>query len=213
MQRGDRLVLYVTAHGEESDDRDNPYNTAISLWDNQRLKVTDVVELLDQLPDGINVVAVMVQCYTGGFARFIYNGADPDKGLSRQQRCGFFATVHDRVAAGCTPEVDEASYVEYSTYFWEALGGRTRTGQSIAPPDYDKDGRVSFDEAHAYTVLKADTIDLPVKTSGEFLSVESQFADDEHPQLLPENAPYDVVRTLDAGRTRRPGFALRTIGS
>jgi hypothetical protein len=196
MQRGDRLVLYVTAHGEESDDRDNPYNTAISLWNNQRLKVTEVVELLDQLPDGTSVVAIMVQCYTGGFARFIYNNGDPDKGLSRQQRCGFFATVHDRVAAGCTPEVDEATYVEYSTYFWEALGGRTRTGKTIAPPDYDKDGHVSFEEAHAYTVLTADTIDLPVKTSGEFLSVESQFADDEHPQLLPEDAPYDVVRAL-----------------
>jgi hypothetical protein len=196
MQRGDRLVLYVTAHGEESADRDNPHNTAISLWNSQRLPVTDAVELLDQLPDGVSVVAIMVQCYTGGFARFIYNNGDPDKGLSKQQRCGFFATVHDRVAAGCTPEVDEATYVEYSTYFWEALGGRTRTGKPIVPPDYDRDGVVSFDEAHAYTVLTADTIDLPLKTSGEFLSLESQFADEEHPQLLPENAPFDVIRAL-----------------
>jgi hypothetical protein len=196
MQRGDRLIIYVTAHGESSDDRDNPYNTAISLWGNENLTVTEVVELLDQLPDGVSVVAIMVQCYTGGFARFIYNEADPDKGLSQQPRCGFFATVHDRVAAGCTPEVDEATYVEYSTYFWEALSGQTRTGSPIAVPDYDRDGGVSFDEAHAYTVHKADTIDLPLKTSGEFLSVESRFADDEHPQLLADDAPYDVVRQL-----------------
>jgi hypothetical protein len=196
MRRGDRLVLYVTAHGEESDDRDNPYNTAISLWDNENLTVTEVVQLLDRLPDGVSVVAIMVQCYTGGFARFIYNDGDPDKGLSAQSRCGFFATVHDRPAAGCTPDVDEATYVEYSTYFWEALSGHTRTGQAIAPPDYDRDGRVSFDEAHAYTVVKADTIDLPLKTSGEFLSVESRFADDDHRELLPDDARYDLVREL-----------------
>jgi hypothetical protein len=196
MRRGDRLVLYVTAHGEESDDRDNPYNTAISLWGNENLTVTEVVELLDRLPEGVSVVAVMVQCYTGGFARFIYNDADPVKGLSQQSRCGFFATVHDRPAAGCTPDVDETTYVEYSTYFWEAISGYTRTGQPIVRPDYDRNGDVSFDEAHAYTVLKADTIDLPLKTSGEYLSVESRFADDEHRHLLPEDAPYDVVRNL-----------------
>jgi hypothetical protein len=196
LMSGDRIILYVTAHGERSDDRDNAYNTAISLWGHERLTATQLVELLDQLPDGVSVVAVMVQCYTGGFARFIYNKADPDEGLSKQRRCGFFATVHDREAAGCTPEVDEATYVEYSTYFWEALSGRTRTGQPITPPDYDGNRVVSFDEAHAYTVLKADTIDLPLKTSSEFLSVESQFRDDEHPELLPDNAPFDVVREL-----------------
>jgi hypothetical protein len=145
----------------------------------------------------------MVQCYAGGFARFIYDKADPDLGLSKQRRCGFFATVHDRVAAGCTPEVDEATYVEYSTYFWEALAGRTRTGDPVASPDYDEDGIVSFDEAHAYTVLKADTIDLPLKTSSEFLSVESRFADEEHPDLLPENTSYEVVRGLATSSERR----------
>jgi hypothetical protein len=196
LQRGDRLILYVTAHGERSNDRDNPYETAISLWDRQQLRVSELVTLLDQLPEGVSVTAIMVQCYTGGFARFMYNDADPEKGLSPQRRCGFFATVHDRQAAGCTPDVDKASYVEYSSYFWEALGGRSQTGERAPPPDYDGDGRVSFDEAHAYTVLSAETIDLPLKTSGEYLSVESQFADDEHPELLPADAPYDVVREL-----------------
>lgn len=193
MRRSDRLILYVTAHGDASEDRVNAHNTSISLWNHRRLTVTELVELLDRLPGGVSVVAVMVQCYTGGFARFIYNNADPDKGLSPQQRCGFFATVHDRAAAGCTSDVDEASYVEYSTYFWEALGGRTRTGESIARPDYDGNGRITLDEAHAYTVIKAETIDLPIKSSSEFLGVESLFADDEHPGLLPEDATYDQV--------------------
>lgn len=193
---GDRLILYVTAHGEQSRERGNPYETAISLWDNQRIRVTQLVELLDSLPEGVSVTAIMVQCYTGGFARFIYNNADPEQGLSKQRRCGFFATVHDRVAAGCTPDVDKASYVEYSSYFWEALGGRKQTGEATARPDYDRDGRVSFAEAHAYTVLHASTIDLPLSTSSEFLNVESQFADAEHPDLLPERAPYETVHKL-----------------
>ena len=196
LKSGDRLIVYVTAHGEKSDDRKNPYETSIMLWNEEKLTVTDFVGLLDRLPEGVSVVAIMVQCYTGGFARFIYDKADPENGLAKQPRCGFFATVHDRVAAGCTADVDETSYVEYSTYFWEALAGHTRTGQSIVRPDYDGDGKVSFAEAHAYTVLSADTIDLPLTTSSEFLSVESKFQDDEHPELLPKDAPYDTIHEL-----------------
>jgi hypothetical protein len=193
---GDRLILYVTAHGERSGDRDNAYETSVSLWNGEHLHVSELAALLDTLPPGVSVTAIMVQCYTGGFARLVYNGGDPEKGLSPQRRCGFFATVHDRVAAGCTPDVSKASYVEYSSYFWEALSGTRVTGEAIARPDYDGDGRVSFDEAHAYTVLHAETIDLPVKTSGEFLSVESQFADEEHPQLMGAETTYDEVLAL-----------------
>ena len=196
LKAGDRLILYVTAHGEKSEDRKNPYETSIMLWNDEKLTVSEFVALLDSLPEGVSVVAVMVQCYTGGFARFIYDKADPENGLAKQNRCGFFATVHDRVAAGCTPDVDETTYVEYSTYFWEAQAGHTRAGKPIVAPDYDGDGTVSFAEAHAYTVLNADTIDLPLTTSSEFLSVESKFQDDEHPKLLPKDAPYDTIHEL-----------------
>jgi hypothetical protein len=193
---GDRLIIYVTAHGEKSEDRKNSYETSIMLWNDEKLTVSEFVALLDSLPDGVSVVAVMVQCYTGGFARFIYDKADPEKGLAKQNRCGFFATVHDRVAAGCTPDVDETTYVEYSTYFWEALAGHTRAGGAVVRPDYDGDGTVSFAEAHAYTVLNADTIDLPLTSSSEFLNVESKFQDDDHPKLLPKDAPYETIHEL-----------------
>jgi hypothetical protein len=104
--------------------------------------------------------------------------------------------VHDRVAAGCTPEVDETTYVEYSTYFWEALAGHSRVGKPITRPDYDGDGNTSFTEAHAYTMLQADTIDLPITTSSEFLSVESKYKDDDNPDLLPDDASYETVLEL-----------------
>lgn len=192
---GDNLFIYVTAHGQRSRDRDKEYNTSIAMWNNSALQMTEFAKLLDRLDPNVNVFMVMVQCYTGGFSHVMFREGDPSKGLSPQRRVGFFATVHDRPAAGCTPEVDEANYVEYSTYFWAAVSGTDRTGQSIEKPDYDGDGQVSMEEAHAYTVLHADTIDVPVKTSGEFLSIESRFGDGQG-DLLKNDEPFSVVLKL-----------------
>ena len=195
LKRGDRLIVYVTSHGNESSDRRDPYDTTIATWGNTSIKMKEFVKLLDELADGVEVVAIMVQCHAGGFARFIFNGGDPEKGLSSQRRVGFFATVHDRSAAGCTPEIDEASYVEYSTYFWAAISGRDRSGRAIDRPDYNGDGTISFDEAHAYVILAADTIDLPVKTSGEYLTVHSKFGEVDS-DLLTNDEPYEDVLAL-----------------
>ncbi|MGI9471945.1 MAG: hypothetical protein ACR2NZ_10455 [Rubripirellula sp.] len=195
LREGDRLLIYVTAHGNRSNNRRNEHDTTIATWNNTAIKMTEFVSLLDQLPKGVEVIAVMVQCHAGGFARFIFNGGDPDRGLSAQRRIGFFATVHDRPAAGCTSDIDETSYVEYSTYFWAALGGRDRSGNLIAMPDYDENGFVSFDEAHAYVILTADTIDLPVKTSGEYLTVNSKFGD-EKADLLTNDESYELILSL-----------------
>jgi hypothetical protein len=91
MVANDRLFIYVTSHGNESRERNQPYNTSISLWRGERLDVVELVRLLDELSEGVRVTTVMVQCHAGGFARFIYNQGNPDKGLSKQARCGFFA--------------------------------------------------------------------------------------------------------------------------
>lgn len=196
MKSGDRLIMYVTTHGKGSDDRSNRYDTSISMWGNSSLKVSEIVGMLDKLPEGVEVIAVMVQCHAGGFARFIFNEGDPQKGLSQQKRVGFFATVHDRPAAGCTPDVDEAGYVEYSTYFWAAIAGQDRLGNAIDVPDYNKDGRISLSEAHAYTVLTADTIDLPIKSSEEFLRAHSQFQDRQNKELLTDTTGFSEVLTF-----------------
>ena len=195
MKDGDRLLIYVTAHGGRSADRRDEFETTIEMWNNASMKMSEFVSLLDQLPQDVDVVTIMVQCFSGGFSRMIFNGGDSDRGVSQQQRCGFFATVHDREAAGCTAEIDDASYVEYSTYFWNALSGHDRLGNPIDPPDYNTDGKVSFEEAHAYTVLTANTIDLPVKTSGEFLSTYSIFGNNNR-QLLTNEEPYSTVLNL-----------------
>tara|TARA_Y100001933_G_C19012013_1_gene569285 strand:+ start:4860 stop:6467 length:1608 start_codon:yes stop_codon:yes gene_type:complete len=161
-------LVYFTGHGGKGDKK-TPQNTSAYLWDNARLKVSDFVKKIDQLPKEQACVFVMVQCYSGGFANVIFKEGDPKKGLSDHPRAGFFATVHDRVAAGCTPDIREKNYKEYSTRFWEGLCGESRIGKKVKKPDFDKDGKTSLAEAHAYVVLRSDTIDIPIKTSDVFL--------------------------------------------
>ena len=131
LHAGDRLIIYVTAHGYRSRDSRKPYETSIAMWNNSSLRMSEFAKLLDQMDPAVDVAMIMVQCYTGGFARLIYQGGDPDKGLSPQRRVGFYATVHDRPAAGCTPDVNEANYQEYSTYFMAAFLGLDRSGKPI----------------------------------------------------------------------------------
>jgi hypothetical protein len=161
-------LIYFTGHGGKGDKK-TPHNTIAYLWNIARLKVSDLVKKLDKLPKEQPCIFVMVQCYSGGFANIIFKEGDPKKGLSEYPRAGFFATVKDRVAAGCTPDIREKNYHEYSTRFWEGLCGESRVGKKVKKPDFDKDGKTTLAEAHAYVILRSDTIDTPIKTSDVFL--------------------------------------------
>ncbi|MEX2171692.1 MAG: hypothetical protein WD851_20405 [Pirellulales bacterium] len=184
LQAGDRLIVYATAHGgkakspaknrDEEKSETNKYDTSLYFWESETVAASEFAGWLDRLSPEVTVVLVMVQCYAGGFAHTIFHEADADLGLAPHARCGFFAQVHDRGAAGCTPDVDEADYQEYSTFFWSALGGRSRTGETIDTADYDQNGTVSFAEAHAYAVIESDTVDVPVRTSDELLRKYSE---------------------------------------
>jgi hypothetical protein len=198
LQAGDRLMVYVTGHGGsadragDDDDYDyeydertetwkakamddhsehvrNEYDTKFYVWDSDSVSASEFATWLDRLPRDVQVILVMVQCHAGGFAHTIFDQADAELGLAPHARCGFFAQLHDRGAAGCTAEANEADYEEYSSYFWGALGGRTRTGETIESADYDGSGQVSFAEAHAYAIIESDTIDVPVRTSDALL--------------------------------------------
>lgn len=194
LKSGDRLLIYATGHGgaadnpaeyrynENRDSRDrveapyNHYDTSLYVWDHESVSASEFAGWLDQVPQDVGVVLVMVQCYAGGFAHAIFREANSDLGLAPHARCGFFAQMHDRGAAGCTPDIKEADYQEYSSFFWAALAGRTRTGDSVTAVDLNGDGQVSFLEAHAHAVIESDTIDVPVMTSGELLRTYSQSA-------------------------------------
>ncbi len=190
MKSGDRLVVYVTAHGGPGED--DEYDTTILMWENKSLNMTQFVGLLDGLPNGVEVLTVMVQCHAGGFSRIIFNDGDPKKGLSPQRRIGFFATVHDKPAAGCTAEAEEENYVEYSSYFWPALTGIDRVGKPISKPDYNHDGVVTFDEAHAYVMITADTIDIPVSSSDAFLTEYGRYGT-AGSNYLTDDTSYDQI--------------------
>lgn len=185
----DRLFIYVTAHGGKSSDKRDPENTKLYMWNNESILMKEFVSQLDKVSPQVPVVMIMVQCYSGGFANVIFNQGNSGRGASEANRCGFFATVHDRVAAGCTPDVDEENYQEYSTHFWAAIGGKTRTGKSVASCDFNKDGHVSLDEAHAYSLIHSSTIDISIKSSDTFLRAFSELGDSEQPDLWSADSP------------------------
>ncbi|MEW4563255.1 hypothetical protein AB1K70_12060 [Bremerella sp. JC770] len=188
---------------EEKDKEDEPakkhrteptYSGNVThLWYRDKMTAKDWTEKLDELPADVPFVAVMVQCYSGGFGNLIFQGGDPDQGLADHLRCGFFSTVPDRVAAGCTPNVDQAEYREYSSYFWEALSGVSRTGETIKKPDFDQDGITSLLEAHAYTALHADTIDIPTRTSDFLLREYSTLKGKDDEEIATIHTPIDQL--------------------
>jgi hypothetical protein len=195
-------LLYFTGHGG-SGTSSNKQNTSMYLWGDQRYRVDTFCEELDKLHTDTPVTLLMVQCYSGGFANVIFKDGNPKQGLSPHARCGFYSTVHDRTAAGCTPDINEASYKEYSNYFLEALWGTSRMGESVQQPDYDNDDRTSFDEAHAYALIKSTTIDISVKTSDTFLRHYSKLGEkgldvDDYTTLLKHAHVIDqqVLRAL-----------------
>lgn len=205
LKSGDRLIIYATAHGGKSGDKKKPSNTTIRLWNRQTVDVRGLQGNLKKLPDDVTVILVMAQCFSGGFAHAIFNDTDSDSGDFDLPVCGFFATVNSRESAGCTPDINEEAYDEFSSHFWAAMRGKDRLGKPIGNADYDSNGQVSFDEAYAYTVLTSRNIDLPMKTSGAFLRARSHFRDAEgvdNDQLLKQHTPYSKALEL-AGPVER----------
>ncbi len=184
---GDRLFIYFTGHGGPGRPE---RNTTLAMWEDRSLNVMDFSSMLDRLSPKVQVVLLMVQCHAGGFADVIFRDGRPGPRLSSARRCGFFATTFDRQAAGCTADIDEDDYHDYSTSFLAALGGKTRTGQRVAPPDYNGDGHVSFAEAHAYVLLHSDTVDVPVTTSDVLLR---QFSRQSGTDLLSADGPFEEM--------------------
>ncbi len=170
-QRGDRLIVYVTAHGSEGDKADR-FNTTIDCWNEKTITARKFTGWLNELPSSVPVVMVMAQCYCGGFGHTIFNDLDEDKGLATQLRAGFFAQQHNLPAAGCRPDISHDE--EFSSYFWGAIAGRSRNGVPITGCDIDENGVVSFAEAYAHAVIAGHTIDIPLRTSDVLLRTYSR---------------------------------------
>lgn len=188
----DRLIVYVTAHGDAAqEDDDDPFNTSISCWNEKEIRMSELTKWLDQLPEQMPVVMVMAQCYCGGFSHTLFEGADPEQGVAKRPRAGFFAQQHDLPAAGCRPDIENDE--EYSSYFWGALIGQSRTGKPMLGCDADGNGRVSFEEAHAQALIAGRTIDISLKTSDVLLRNASRIPD--------YTLSAEMARRFNAGRT------------
>ncbi len=158
-RRGDRLIIFVTAHGSEGKEEDE-FNTTIDCWDDKTILAREFVGWLDKLPTELPVVMVMAQCYCGGFSHTIFEDLNDKKEVDSHLRAGFFAQQHDLPAAGCRPDIEHDE--EFSSYFWGAIAGRSRNGVPITGVDADGNGVVSFAEAYAHAVI-------PLRTSEVFL--------------------------------------------
>ena len=156
------FFFYFTGHGSRN--AKNINNNAMWLWGDQEVSVQQFTQMLDRLPSQMPVVTMMSQCFSGSFANIIYKAGDPKKGIALQTRCGFFATIKTNPSVGCTPEVDEADYRDYSSSFYAGLSGRDRLGKAVPTADYNQDGRVSFAEAHAFAKVDEQSSDLPIST-------------------------------------------------
>jgi len=175
-EKNHRLLLYFTGHG--SPNQRGFDNNMYDLWAERRtannreatnLTVRELARQMARIPNEVPIDIVMVQCFSGAFGNLIFEGGDPNGDLIKRDFAGFFATVNNRVAAGCTSAVNEAEYRDFTSFFFAALTGRDRVGRRINGADYNGDGRIGMDEAYCYTLIHDDSIDVPVCTSDVFL--------------------------------------------
>ena len=172
------VFLYFTGHG--SPDRRTAYaNNWFDLWGGGRFTVADLARSLEAFPAATLITVVMVQCFSGAFGNVLFEKGDPKGALIEQRIAGFFAAVPERVAAGCTPAINEAEYRDFTSYFFAALTGQDRMGRPVTGADYNQDRRVGLNEAFAWTLLHDDSIDTPVCTSDMFLRRFVTIADEE----------------------------------
>jgi hypothetical protein len=164
----DPVLLYFTGHGSPNP-RSNYENNHYDLWSGQALDVKTLAASISAFPAETPITLVMVQCFSGAFGNELYDGGDSSAALSNHHICGFFASVAQRPAAGCTPEINEADYKDFTSYFFAALSGTDRVGNPVTGADYNHDRKVGMNEAFAYALIHDDSIDTPVCTSDVFL--------------------------------------------
>jgi len=165
---GDGLLFVYNGHG--SGDPEDAGNNALRLWGDQPLSARELGGLLDRIPAGTRARLFFPQCYSGGFQRVIRPEGKDTREVIAADRCAFFSQDELLEAEGCTPSIDVGEYRDYSTYFFSALSGQTRIGAPLAfDPDRNHDGKVTLREAHFYSLVAADSVDLPSSTSEAFL--------------------------------------------
>ncbi len=167
------LLLYVATHGEIGD---SPADNTIVVWGGFTLSARRLAELLEATPSSRPVRLVLTSCYSGGFADLAFAGADPERGATSQDRCGFFTSTEADVASGCDPNPDRRRQDGYGLTFLHALRLQQRDGSPLPRPevDFDGDGKVSLLEAHTRARIVSASFDVPTTTSERWLRHATQ---------------------------------------
>lgn len=213
--QNNKIFFYFTGHGHLN--KQNANDNSLVLWKEEQLTVKQFSRLLDRLPTQTPITIMMAQCYSGSFANIIYEDGDPQKPLAKQNRCGFYATIRTLPSVGCTAEVNESDYRDYSSSFFAGLSGRSRTGDRVPSADYNQDGRVAYNEAHAFAKIDEKTTDLPVSTSEVWLQTQSsrllrdRIFSQPIAQLLQTARPEQryVVESLVRSLKMKVGYSLK----
>ncbi|HBQ21350.1 MAG: hypothetical protein A2Z91_06470 [Deltaproteobacteria bacterium GWA2_38_16] len=208
----DKFRFYFSGHGspKNPEDKNETFEENImALWMNDNsMDVQEFTRSLDELPSDMQTQVVMVQCYSGGFAQINYEGGIKKNSLSSHNRCGFFSQLSFLPAAGCTPDVTQRE--EYSTYFFSAYRGEDEKGNPVNA-DYNRDGKITSNEAHAYTVIYENSIDIPVTTSSELLRDQDfDFSDLAKNISLQElwNEMSPSEKAITQGLTKKLGISI-----
>ncbi len=172
------VLLYFTGHGTIPRPPTPPLSF-FNLWKFEQYTAIDMAASIAAFPKDVPVIAIMVQCHAGGFAKSLFKDGDPKQAPMDNRFCGFYASIESRTAAGCTSMINEADYRDFTTYFMGALIGTSRTGQKVAAEDYDKNGFIGMNEAFCWSLINDESIDTPVCTSDEFLRRVVTMPEDE----------------------------------
>lgn len=185
------LLVYVDCHGDGGGER--ALDNSLALWGGESLTVKEMVAILDEARRPVRLV--MSACFSGGFAEMVFAGGEAQQGASPKDRCGLFATTWDLEATGCDPDPDRRNHEGYAVHFLHALRGRDRRGQPI-DADVDRDGRISFLEAHNRARIASRGLDVPTTTSERWLREVAPTRGRESAIRLPEeDAVIDALAT------------------
>ena len=192
LKRGDSLFFIYSGHGSRS--REEAYEmNGLRLLGDKRYTAKSFSEVLQSAAAGSHVRFVLPQCFSGGFLRSVFRTpAQPTISTLMPDDCGFVSVPESRIAEGCTVGVQAAEYRDYSTYFFAALAGRSRTGEALTTdPDSDHDGQITLLEAHRYAFSEAQSTDIPSSTSEAVLEMSQPWYSRWLPRLnkTPDN-PY-----------------------
>ena len=190
------LLIYLAGHGDRGE---RPRDVVALTWGDDVLRPDDLAHTLDAASPDRRIRVVVTSCFGGGFSTILYTNADPSAGAAAGDRCGLFASTWDAEASGCDPDPDRRAHDGYGMHLVNALRGRDRQGQPLAPGalDLDGDGRISLLEAHTRARVAMRALGVPTTTSEAWLRAEAPAEGPEAPAAevpLPEEDA--VVRAL-----------------